>query len=241
MELMYIDESCHLRRDKEDTVIVGAMTVSENMKQQIVNDIRNLKVKHCIPKYSEIKWTKISGNNADFYVELIQYFKSSKEMQFKAVLQSDKEKVFKKIEEHGYREGVLYLILIGTSIIKHMRVDRKYKVFIDYKDSHGGERIETLMRSFKKEPFKSMIHSINQIDSTESEIMQLTDVLIGAIRYIETNSVNKITNPGKIKVIKECLQLNIDMIHKVIDSIGSNYNDISPLIEVEKLNLLEDF
>jgi len=58
---IYCDESGHLPNDQQPTMVLGAITVSEDHARQLSDELRQLKRLHGLAPGFEMKWTKISG------------------------------------------------------------------------------------------------------------------------------------------------------------------------------------
>jgi hypothetical protein len=214
IKLIYCDESCHLEFDGNDFMVLGAVSCEEDKKEKIFKEIREIKKKNGISPYFEAKWTKISKGNEKLYIELINYFFEEKDLFFRGVMATGKD----KLEHKKYNNGSydlwyykMYYILLNYV----MYPDEQYKVFIDIKDTNGGPRIRELKNvlSNNKYDFKNeVIKNIIQIHSNESEIMQLTDLIIGAIGYNkrELNKKNCDTTKSKIvEIIKQKTSLTL--------------------------------
>lgn len=67
---IYCDESCHLEHDDSDIMVLGGISCDKKNIKYISNKIDYLKSKYKIPKYEEIKWTKVSPSKLEFYIFL---------------------------------------------------------------------------------------------------------------------------------------------------------------------------
>lgn len=198
---IYCDESCHLEKDKSDVMILGAMSCERDSKSKINDDIRNIKLKHGLSSWFEIKWTKVSNAKIDFYKELIDYFFYNS-LSFRGIVARGK----KELDHYKYNKGSfdlwyykMYFLLLDLII----KPTDEYKVFIDIKDTNGGPKVKKLQEvlcnniyDFKHE----VIKDIKQINSNESEILQLADLLIGALGYYHRGLNHK--ENGKSKLIQ---------------------------------------
>lgn len=214
MQLIFCDESCHLEHDDSNYMVLGAISCPENKKQEIYNEIKQIKTKHNLSENFEIKWTKVSKGKIEFYEEIIDYFFKTKELHFRTVVASKENlKFYTDMPGDDYPTWYykIYFLLLNSIIFR----DDSYKIFIDIKDSLGGERVKKLKEvlcnniyDFKGEVIKDII----QIHSHSSQILQITDLLIGAMSY-NTRKLSK--NQGKlilINKIKERLNpLKIDI------------------------------
>ncbi|WEV18640.1 DUF3800 domain-containing protein [Clostridium perfringens] len=181
---IYCDESCHLENDLSDVMVLGGIACNKDEKVKIFNDIRSIKVKHNLSSWFEIKWTKVSKSKIDFYKELIDYFFNN-DLKFRGVVAKNKKGLdHDKYNNGDYNEWYykMYYLLLDHMIIP---MDR-YRIFIDIKDTKGGPKVEKLHEVLcnNKYDFKrEVIEDIKQINSKESEILQLTDLFIGALSY----------------------------------------------------------
>lgn len=57
---IYCDESCHLEHDIHSSMIIGAVSCPEGRAHEIAERIRELKTRHGLPRWFEVKWTKLS-------------------------------------------------------------------------------------------------------------------------------------------------------------------------------------
>ena len=92
---IYCDESCHLEvssknRENQKSMVLGGITCPEGAKKEILNDIRDIKVKHGLSRFGEFKWTKVSNNKIEFYKELVRYFFSNNNLKFRGLVFKDK-------------------------------------------------------------------------------------------------------------------------------------------------------
>ena len=193
---IYCDESCHLEHDNSDIMVLGALTCPSEKKIAINEDIRNIKRKYGLDSKIEIKWTKISNSKLGLYEELINYFFKNDDLKFRAVVAVDKA----KLNHNKYNSGdpnLWYYKMYYLLLDKMCEIDDSYRVFIDVKDTNGGPRIEDLHRvlcSNKYDYKKDIIRSIDQVDSRRVDMLQLTDILIGAIGFYHRNLCNNVNN-----------------------------------------------
>lgn len=211
---IYCDESCHLQKDVSNVMVLGAITCSESEKTAVYNDIRNIKIKHKIDSYFEIKWTKVSKSKIEFYEELIEYFYNNSKLSYRGLVARDKN----KLDHNAYNDGdydmwyyKMYYLLLDPIISP----SDEYRIFIDIKDTNGGPRTKKLHNVLcnNKYDFKQeVIRDIIQVNSHESEILQLTDLFNGILSYFYRGLLdNEGGNQGKkrlIEIVSNKLDLN---------------------------------
>lgn len=182
---IYCDESCHLEHDNANSMLMGAISCPASEKKRINTEIRAIKEKHGLSSWTEIKWTAVSPSKLDFYIELVDYFIKEQNLSFRAVVIKDKSNLNHAKFNQGshdlwYYKTYFYLL---DAIISY---NEEYRIFIDIKDTCGGPKVKKLHEVLcnNKYDFKhEVIKDINQIHSHESEILQLTDLIMGAIGF----------------------------------------------------------
>lgn len=220
---IYCDESCHLESDSSDIMVLGGISCNAEDKKQIFEEIRAIKIKHDLSSWFEIKWTKISYKKLEFYKELVDYFFSNN-LRFRGIIATNKKSLnHKKYNNGDYNEWYykMYYLLLDYMISP----SNEYRIFIDIKDTKGGPKIKKLHEVLcnNRYDFKhEVITDIKQINSKESEILQITDLFIGALAF-------------KNRKIK-----NINAKSKIIEYIESKYQvkmDEKTLRSEEKFNI----
>ena len=210
---VYCDESCHLEKDTSPVMILGAMYCQEERKKQIYDEIRAIKTKHNISSFFEIKWTKVSESKIDFYLELLDYFWNNQDLLYRGLVASGKQ----SLDHDKYNGGdydLWYYKMYYRMLDPVISPNDKYHIMVDIKDTRGGKRVAKLREvlcnniyDFKKE----VIDQIGQINSKESEILQLADLINGALAFYHRGLAdNADSNQGKVKFVR-ALQRHVDL------------------------------
>lgn len=202
---IYCDESCHLQYDKSNVMVLGAVKCQESFKKNVFKNIRDIKVKHGLSSWFEIKWTKVSIAKIDFYLDIIEYFFSEPALSYRGVVATNKNKLDHFLFNCGNYNTWYYKMyfLLLAPILDPVG---EYRIFIDIKDTQGGPKIKKLhevlcnnMYDFKRE----VIKDVKQIRSHESEVLQIADLFNGALSYIHRGLYNLPgSNKGKNVVIE---------------------------------------
>ncbi|MDP3029020.1 MAG: DUF3800 domain-containing protein [Deltaproteobacteria bacterium] len=181
---IYCDESCHLPNDGQKAMVLGTLWCFEAKAAEHNQAIVELKAKHHLSPFFEIKWTKVSPGKLDFYRELINYFFDSKTMGFRAWVIPDKSVLshdrYDQTHDEWYYKMYFYLLrnLIST--------DRKYHIYLDIKDTRSRMKLRKLGEVLSNANYdfsRDIIERIQHVHSHDIGLMQLTDVLIGAVSY----------------------------------------------------------
>lgn len=203
----YCDESCHLEHDHSRYMVLGMVYCLNNDIKLINNKLKEIKLKNNITAFSEVKWSKVCEKNKNLYKDLLDYFFDKlNNLSYRAIIIDKNElnhKKFKQTHEDFYYK--MYDYLLSYKIHPLMC----NKIYIDEKDTHNAQRIKYLTNVLKKKFYdydNNKILPIQVIKSHEIQIMQLTDILTGAISY-ELNNKEKL-NEGKVYLI-DIIQKNI--------------------------------
>ena len=197
---IYCDESCHLRvtennKDEQQIMAIGGITCRSRDLKKINLKIRELRIKHNMFK-SEVKWTKVSKGKLEFYKELINLFFTSKELEFRIILK-DKREIYYDIYDHDEIYYIMYYYLLREMI----SINDKNSIYIDKKDTNGGKRIDKLKECLCNQKLdfdQKLIDKIQIVNSRDCELLQMADILIGAITYVNRK---KDSSEAKIEIV----------------------------------------
>jgi len=182
---VYCDESCHLENDGEKAMVLGAIWCPVEKVRAFSLKIKAIKEKHNLSRKLEIKWTKVSNSKFEFYLELMQYFFSNDELHFRALIVPDKS-VLNHNKFPGQDHDLFYYKMYFHMLHPIFNPDDTYRIYIDIKDTLGvrkQEKLHDVLCCKQKDYQRDIIKRVQQIRSHESEILQLTDLLIGAVAY----------------------------------------------------------
>ena len=203
---IYCDESCHLENDRQKAMVLGAIWCPEEKAKDVFKEIRNIKEKHGLNKKFEIKWTKISPAKEDFYLNLVQYFFDNQELHFRGVVIPDKSTLVHGAFEQDHD---LWYYKMYYYVLRHIFKpgESQYRIYVDIKDSLTGEGLKKLHDVLCNNIYDfdhSIIERVEAVRSHEVELIQLTDLLIGALSYInrglsESSAKSKIVDLIKSK------------------------------------------
>lgn len=202
---IYCDESCHLLNDNNKVMVIGGIICPHEDRKEIYRDIKNLKLKHGISKFAEIKWTKVSYSKENFYLELIDYFFNNPKLGFRAIFLEKNtlnHKKFNQTPDEFYYK-MYYLMLKGI-----FESNYQYNIYLDIKDTLGYNKINLLKNicnklQTRKEYSYKLVKKIQEVRSHEVELVQLADLLIGAVGYVN-RKLN--SNQAKINLINSIKQ-----------------------------------
>lgn len=200
---IYCDESCHLELGKKDdysqlSMVLGCVSCPKESVREVSDAIREIKEKYGFNRGWEIKWTKVSQVKIDFYIELINFFFNNDLLKFRAIVYPDKT----KFNYHKYNHNDIYYIMYFYLLREMINPYEKNNIYIDKKDTRGGKKIKKLKQYLCNQKLdfnQEIIDTMQIIDSKDSEIMQIADLLIGAVSYAN-RSLDEELKSSKAKI-----------------------------------------
>lgn len=200
---IYCDESCHLEKDLSNSMVLGAMWCPQALRKEIYDDIRRIKIAHGLDSRFEIKWTKVSASKARFYLDLINYFFNKNQLSYRCVVATGKKQLNHELFNKG-DYGLWYYKMYFCLLDPLISPDNEYRIFIDIKDTKGGPKVAKLKEVLCNNIYdfnQEVITDIRQINSKESDILQLADLLNGAMTYYHRGLYLNGINKGKKNII----------------------------------------
>lgn len=181
---VYCDESCHLENDESTVMVLGAVWCPLDKTREIVERLCEIKATHGIARDCEVKWTKVSPGKVKFYQDLIDYFFDDDDLHFRALVVPDKSVLRHNSFEQTHDQW--YYKMYYTMLKVIFSPQDCYRIYIDIKDTRGASKIRKLhdvLVNSLDDFSRAIIERMQLVRSHEIEIMQLTDLLIGAIGY----------------------------------------------------------
>ena len=170
-------------------MVLGAVYGPSEKIKAANKRIREIKEKHKIGPTTEVKWTKVAPNKIAFYLDVIDYFFDNDDLHFRALIVNkdnlDHEKYNQTHDEFYYK---MYFELLS----KILDPQQKYYIYLDIKDTRGSRKVKKLRDVLSNNMYDfggNIIKRIQQVRSNEIEILQLTDLLIGAMQFLNRSDV----------------------------------------------------
>lgn len=185
----YCDESCHLEKDGSPYMLIAYVSSAYNQVKMHNNNIRIIKEKYNL--HTEVKWSSISKSTYPFYSEIIDYFFAT-DIQYRAIV-IDKSQL--KHENFNQSHDDFYYKMYFQLLSKKLEHVYNYNIYLDIKDSRSAKKVNGL-RKYLNNNFVA-VRNLQNIRSHESELMQLTDIITGAIGYF-LRGFNKVIAKNKI-------------------------------------------
>jgi hypothetical protein len=181
---VYCDESCHLEHDHQSAMTLGALWCKKDRARQAADRMREIKARHGLAEKFEVKWTKVSPAKVQFFLELVDYFFDEEDLHFRALIVPDKSRLehgaFGQTHDDWYYK--MYFDLLKVVI----EPESRYHIYLDLKDTQGKAKVRKLHEVLAHAHYdfsREIIERIQTVRSHEVELLQLADLLIGAVSY----------------------------------------------------------
>lgn len=180
---VYCDESrpetLYGENSKDKYMVIGGIWIPASERNKVKNKINYLKKIYGIN--NEVKWKNVSPSKEDFYLDLIDYFFSNRNIRFRCIV-VDSSKVNMEIYHNSDSELGFYKFYYQV-LNKWCEGNESYWIYLDYKSNKMGNRLHVLKDILNNATF-SDIKEVQAINSSESVFIQMADILIGAVGYI---------------------------------------------------------
>jgi len=181
---VYCDESCHLENDKQGIMVLGAIWCPKERVREVTDRIREIKEHHNLSPTTEVKWVKVSPSKVRLYRDLLDYFYDDDDLHFRTLVVPDKSLLDHETFAQSHDDWYYKMYFDMLKVI--LAPEARYHIYLDYKDTHGGHKVEQLHKILCHNAYDFNHHIIERVQiirSHEAELMQLTDILIGAVSY----------------------------------------------------------
>lgn len=176
---VFCDESCHLR-GQDFGMTMGAIAVPSQVVSVHNKNIRELKQRHGLPEFLEMKWTKVSLAKLTAYQALADYFFEHPDMMFRGVLVARKPMFDDPRGAQAYDSwhNEMYYSLLR----KYAVGDERCRIFIA-KGTHLAREIRGMLRGSMCDFEQGGASPVQEVRPSEVQIMSLVDVIVGALSY----------------------------------------------------------
>lgn len=197
---IYCDESCHLEHDHQRVMVLGALWCPRELTHTASELIRDLKKRHGLTPQYEIKWTKVSAAKVDFFLDLVDYFFDDANLHFRALVVPDKALL--RHEEFGQTHDEWYYKMYFDLLKAIIEPQHRFHIYLDLKDTKGKAKVAKLHQVLANAHYdfsRQIVERIQTVRSHEVELLQLADLLIGAVSYANRGLSS---NSGKAAIVQ---------------------------------------
>ena len=176
--VVYCDESRHDQSTPNKYMSIGGLWVPRTLKAEVSREFRA--VREGAGLRGEVKWSKVSQSRLADYQKLVDFFFERQDLRFRAIV-VDQSKVDVKRFHAGDRELGFYKFYFEM-LEKWILPQNRYLVLLDFSKNKGADRYRTLRRVLEnKTKGTAWIDDLTVIDSYETPLAQLSDLLTGAV------------------------------------------------------------
>ena len=169
-------------------MVFGALFCPAEESERLNRKIKILRQMHNYR--TEIKWTKLIARQWPFYKSLLDLLLDEKCLRFKATVVQNKH----DLDHNKFNDGShsnFYYKMAYYSLRDFLAAGDSYRVYLDYMDTLGaekGRKLAEILRNGKKDVAGLDVYTIR---SYESQLIQLCDLLIGAVAYANRADIPK--------------------------------------------------
>jgi hypothetical protein len=193
---IYCDESCHLLNDRQQAMVLGALWCPLEKTREMAVRLREIKIRHKLSPEFEVKWSKVSPAQFLFYRDLVDYFFDDDDLHFRALVVPDKSQLRRQDYDTWYYQ--MYFELLKVLFVP----EKEFRIYISIKDTRNSREIAKLYHILHNNMYESehkLVRRIQTVHSHEVEQMQLADLLIGAVSYVNRHLS---TSSAKLELIE---------------------------------------
>jgi rapA len=205
-------------------MLLGYISVAYPQVKDAKEHIRAIMKKHDF--HGELKWTNVHKATYPMYKELIDYFFMT-DLQFRVIV-VDKSQIDKGRDDYNFEDFYfkMYFQLIHhmCNMNDHMcNMNHRYNLYIDIKDTCSHHKLRRLKDILAN---NTAIGTCQFVRSHEVVLLQLADVLMGAINY-------------HLRVLRGCIEGKVIAKQKLVEEIQKHEDtplEKSTSKEYQKLN-----
>lgn len=171
-------------------LMIGSLWLPAESRENIKKNILTLREKHDV--WGEIKWSKVSPNQQEFYLKLAELFMHEENLRFRCIA-VDHTQLNMSLHNN---DGELGFYKFYYQLLHHWILDfNEYRIFCDAKTNRDPKRLPVLARCLSLASMSSEIISIQSLPSQEVDLIQLCDLLLGSA----SSRINETLNPETAK------------------------------------------
>jgi hypothetical protein len=177
-------------------VVIGSVWLPTDAREPNKTAIHRLRNQHRVG--GEVKWQKVSPSRLLFYRELVSLFSAESDLRFRCIA-IDRNKV--DLISFHESDPELGFYKFYYQLLHHWILDfNEYVIFCDFKVNRHRDRLHDLRRCLGYANLSAQIATVQATRSEESVLIQLADVLTGAIASKLNQSIG--VNGARAQVIR---------------------------------------
>ncbi len=174
--VVYCDESRHSDKPCDTHLAIGGLWVPREHRNFISRELRTIARENHLG--SELKWSKVSEKYADAYTKVVDYFIRQDNLRYRAIV-VDRAKFDPRY--HGGDGELGFYKFYFRMLEKWLFPNITYTILLDFQKNRGANRFNDLRRVLTNAVLGASIRELTVIDSIETPLAQLCDILTGAV------------------------------------------------------------
>lgn len=186
-------------------MVLGAIWCPLDKTREIAVRIAEIKRRHGLQPSTEVKWVKASPAKIQLYIDLLDYFFDDDDLRFRGVIIPDKSQLNHQAFE-GQDHDTWYYKMYFTMLKTLLRPNDSYRIYMDIKDTRGGEKVRRLQEVLANNAYdfsREMVQRLQLVRSHEIGQLQLADLLIGAVSYVNRGLASSSAKSSLVDRIKQ--------------------------------------
>jgi hypothetical protein len=203
---IYCDESCHLENDHKPVMLLGALWVPQHQVERLNKELQDIKEQ--FKARGEIKWAKVSSSRLNFFKKIVEWFFSNDDLHFRGFVVSNKKLLNHSIFNQNSHDDFYYKMYFSL-LNKILSPENAYNVYFDIKDTRSRFKLQKLRDILSNDKYDFTGQMINQMQHVHSEntpLLQITDLLLGAINYKHTGLRTSEAKLAVLQLIEQYLK-----------------------------------
>lgn len=159
-------------------VLIGSLWIEAQQRANIKTKIKALREVHDV--HGEFKWTRVSPSRQSFYTSLIDLF-FTEPIRFRCIVLPANQ--LDSIHFHN-NDNELMFYKFYYQLLHHWILDfNTYHIFVDLKTNRAKQRLAHLRGFLDKANYFSNVVRVQALPSKQVDLLQLVDLLIGAVGF----------------------------------------------------------
>jgi len=199
---IYCDES---RQTADRYMVIGGIITLRSNESSLAEAMRLYRQAYNM--HAELKWTKVSDQKLQEYRSLIDlFFSINRLFDFKSIVINTQEIDHRRFNKSNVELGfykLMYQFLLH-SFGQYLQEDDRCIIYLDRRNtSYKISTLCAILNNGLRKKYHFMhtpVRNIEPIDSKDNDLIQIADILLGAIGY-EMNGAHTRTNAKRAKVL----------------------------------------